>query len=689
MGYLLNLGCGKSYHPDWVNVDFIPHPPHVIGYDLTFGVPFSNNIFDVVYHSHILEHFSRHGAKEFLRECLRVLRPGGIFRLAVPDLEGIVRAYLHALEEARRGEPDADNRHEWMIVELVDQLTRHVSGGEMLAFWGRRPVPAQEFILSRVGAEARHGIADAQRISNRFSPKSFNPLEVGRFRLSGECHLWMYDSYSLERLLHDIGFTQIRVTSAMHSDIPDFGSYHLDVEADGTVRKPDSLFLEARKPDEEHARGLRVTSFCMQHFGGAGGAAMRLNRGLQDIGVSSFMYVVNSNRPTEGAAVIPATSQAGLIREEHSGHLVHPSWYTYHNTTHTRLRHYPNRPTHYEIFSDAGATTDLKGIPRLDETQIIHLHWIPGTVDMSREVEFLRGRPLVWTLHDMNPITGGCHYAEGCRHFERYCGCCPQLGSNNEEDYSREQWIAKKNAYRELDITVVCPSRWLAEEVRRSTLLCKAPVHVIPNGVPTDIFKPLNRKAVRQGLNIRENDFVVLFGSDQLITRRKGYPELLNTLEQLRLSGHGDNLTLLTFGAPNQEQLKQLPLPYIHLGSLHTQSDVALALNAADCMVVPSLEDNLPNVVLEAMACGLPVVSFDTGGIPDMITDGEVGRLVPKGDTMALAVAIASLRQLSPEAIQQMRLRCRQTVLTRFTILQQARAYAKLYESLLEPDRQL
>ena len=310
MRRLLNLGCGQTYHEDWVNVDFRPQPPQVVGYDLSLGIPFPDDLFDVVYHSHIIEHFPRATAAAFMRECWRVLRPGGILRLAAPDLEGAARAYLQALDAARRGEPEADDRHEWMTVELVDQLARHHSGGEMLEFWRRDPVPALDFVLERMGAQARESILALRQAPKQAPPADTSPQEVGRFRLSGECHQWMYDSHSLGRLLAAAGFEAVRSVAASESDIPDFSRYHLDVEADGGVRKPDSFFLEARKPlADVQSAALRVVSFCMQPTSGAGGSALRLHQGLREIGVPDCLYVATKpagNMP--GVTVRPASA---------------------------------------------------------------------------------------------------------------------------------------------------------------------------------------------------------------------------------------------------------------------------------------------------------------------------------------------------------------------------------------------
>lgn len=687
MRRLLNLGCGQTFHEDWVNVDFRPQPPRVVGYDLSLGVPFPDDLFDVVYHSHIIEHFPRATAAAFLLECWRVLRPGGILRLAAPDLEGAARAYLQALEAARLGEPEADARHEWMTVELVDQLARHHSGGEMLEFWRRDPVPALDFVLERMGAQARESIL-ALRQAPKPAPRQdadISPQEVGRFRLSGECHQWMYDSHSLGRLLVAAGFEAVRPVAASESDIPDFGRYHLDVEADGGVRKPDSFFLEARKPLADAQSDVpRVVSFCMQPTSGAGGSALRLHQGLREIGVADCLYV--ATKPAAdmpGVTVIPAVAGSSVAREEKTGRFTNSQWPGFFKHMEKRLAAYPGRPANCEIFSDTQVTTRISDIPGTDAADILHLHWIAGTTDIVRDVEFLRGRPIVWTLHDMNPFTGGCHYAGDCQGFTRYCGACPQLGSSEDKDFSREIWLRKKAAYRELDITVVCPSRWLAGQAARSTLFQKKPISVIPYSLPTDVFRPLKAGAVRQGLGVDPDAFVLLFGADALDTARKGFAELLAALESLAASGHGGGITLMTFGDVSRLQRLTLPFPAVHLGRLESPNEVALAYNAANCLVIPSLEDNLPNVALEALSCGLPVAGFATGGIPDMVEDGVTGRLVPTGDCQALAQALIAMRDMPADARSRMRRACRQTALLRYSMPVQARAYLELYQRLL------
>lgn len=247
---LLNLGCGGRYHPDWVNVDFYSTGPGVIAHDLKRGLPFSEAKFDVVYHSHLLEHLPKNYAPIFLQECYRVLKPGGIIRVVVPDLEQIARLYLTLLEKALQGDNQAQARYEWILLEMFDQMVRQQSGGNMLKYWQQRPMPAEDFVIERLGSEVLNTLAilRSTNIQPISTVEELEAMQIGQFRLSGEVHQWMYDRYSLSVLLQAVGFQNVKVCQANESNIANFNVYLLDLEADGSVRKPDSLFIEAYKP---------------------------------------------------------------------------------------------------------------------------------------------------------------------------------------------------------------------------------------------------------------------------------------------------------------------------------------------------------------------------------------------------------------------------------------------------------
>lgn len=234
---LLNLGCGRHFHPLWTNVDLQARSPGVIRHDLRSRLPFGDESFDAVYHSHLLEHLPRGEAPGFLQECARVLRRGGVVRVATPDLETIARLYLKHLEGALAGDKTSAAKYDWMTLEMLDQMVRTRSGGDMLAYWKQNPMPEHDFVIERVGEEVRQFL-----VTDRSGASAAqNPADLG------ELHKWMYDRFSLGRLLTAAGFVEARKCSALESAIPRFREYQLDETPEGRVRKPDSLFMEARK----------------------------------------------------------------------------------------------------------------------------------------------------------------------------------------------------------------------------------------------------------------------------------------------------------------------------------------------------------------------------------------------------------------------------------------------------------
>lgn len=265
----LNVGCGDKYHPEWTNVDMSATSPHVIAANLLQGFPFAGNSFAVVYHSQVLEHIPKNHAAGFIAECFRVLQPGGILRVVVPDLENIVTEYLHLLQ-ANLSAPTAASRanYDWIMMELYDQTVRNRSGGEMAAML-TTPVMANEaYVLNRIGhvgrqyrkrlvatapmAPAKSGLAQkvinrAKKLYKSLLPAPSEAESIGRFRLGGEIHYWMYDRYSLGRLLLEAGFENPVVMQPHQSDIPGWANFELDVK-NGLVYDPTSLFMEAKKP---------------------------------------------------------------------------------------------------------------------------------------------------------------------------------------------------------------------------------------------------------------------------------------------------------------------------------------------------------------------------------------------------------------------------------------------------------
>ena len=266
MSRLLNFGCGAVFHPEWVNLDAAPATPQVMAHDLRRPFPYPEGSFDGVYGSHVLEHLDLPAAAALLRECQRILKPAGVIRLVVPDLEAIVRLYLQYLERALAGDRQAEERYDWMMLELYDQAVRTSSGGRMGACLGGALSREQaEFIAHRIGAEASLPAGAPRRIGLRrafgalrrraaglgallfLGAEGSAALREGLFRRSGEVHQWMYDRFSMQRALQQAGFVDARVCGADQSGIPGFAGYGLET-VDGRPRKPDSLYVEARKP---------------------------------------------------------------------------------------------------------------------------------------------------------------------------------------------------------------------------------------------------------------------------------------------------------------------------------------------------------------------------------------------------------------------------------------------------------
>jgi SAM-dependent methyltransferase len=252
----VNLGCGRCRHPEWTNCDLAPDGPDVIRCDLRCPLPFPAASCEAVYAAHVLEHLAVGEARRLVAEIHRVLVPGGVVRIVVPDLEGIARAYLASLERAA-AEATAPRRweHAWMTVELLDQLVRDASGGLMRRWWSCEPVPCREFLADRLGEEATVGIAAfaAARRAGRAEPLEpeaifdAQPAEPGaaaRFAASGERHRWMYDRVSLVALLEAAGFTAVAPTTATASGITGFAAAGLDADSSGRPCKPDSLYVE-------------------------------------------------------------------------------------------------------------------------------------------------------------------------------------------------------------------------------------------------------------------------------------------------------------------------------------------------------------------------------------------------------------------------------------------------------------
>jgi glycosyltransferase involved in cell wall biosynthesis len=370
-----------------------------------------------------------------------------------------------------------------------------------------------------------------------------------------------------------------------------------------------------------------------QLSGGAARACRTLHESLADRGIDSRLVVreiaaeapfVSSVPPLPGAAArLRRVLRRARIRLEYGG------------------KYPPPLAPKFVMFSDDRADWPERMMERLPEADVINLHWVAGFVDY---VPFFsaprRGAKLAWTLHDMNPFTGGCHCDLGCGRYRSGCGVCPQLGSPNENDPSRRVFERKRVAFGRLgdaDLHLVFPSRWLAGKAADSPLLGRFPVSVIPNSTELSVFTPRDRAFSREIFGLPQGDPVVLFVGST-VQAHKGAGFLLEAL-----SGLAPSVPLRLAVAGGSPVPGSLPFPVCPAGVVPSPRLMSFLYAAADLVVVPSIQDNLPNAAIEAAACGVPVVGFDGCGVAEVVRHGETGLLVPSGDSASLRDAIGSL----------------------------------------------
>jgi glycosyltransferase involved in cell wall biosynthesis len=400
---------------------------------------------------------------------------------------------------------------------------------------------------------------------------------------------------------------------------------------------------------------------------GAGRAAHRLNQGLQAIGASSQL-LVQSKSSDDRRVITPRTKLEKRVAK------LRPSF------SQLPLNLYPKRePTdYYASWLPDTMHRQIRTLP----ADVINLHWLgDGCLDVQSLAKFQQ--PLVWTVHDMWAFTGGCHYSQGCDLYKRTCGTCPQLGSSMAQDLSRWQWHRKARIWKPLNLTIVSPSEWLAKCVRASSIFGNTRVDVIPNGIDPQRYRPLDRQVVRELLHLPQEKHLVLFGAMQATQdKRKGFNLLQAALDDLSETIWRDRLELVVFGSSQPQESIDLGFKTHYLGRFHDDVSLSLVYAAADVFVAPSVEDNLPNTVMEALACGTPCVAFNIGGMPDMIEHQRNGYLAEPYRVEDLAQGIVWVVE-HQERHQGLCQYARHKVEREFTLEIQANQYLDLYTDIL------
>jgi glycosyltransferase involved in cell wall biosynthesis len=402
-------------------------------------------------------------------------------------------------------------------------------------------------------------------------------------------------------------------------------------------------------------------------WGGAARAAFRLNQGIRDLGIDSRLLVQFKDGDDE--EVLAPRYPLARITNGIRSHL---------DTL--PVRWYPKRPVYN--FTPAFVPGSIVGRVAGLAPDILHLHWLAaGFCRLETLREF--GRPLVWTLHDSWAFTGGCHVPGNCLKYRQNCGACPVLGSDRERDLSRWTWRRKQRAWQRLNLTVVAPSRWLADCARSSELFREVRVEVIPNGLDLGLFQPLEKRKAREELKLPSDKKLILFGAmGSTSDPNKGFHLLLPALQELANEGWGKKVELVVFGAEEPAAPPPFGMKTRYLGKLRDSASLVRAYSAADVFVVPSLQENLPNTIMEAMACGTPCVGFDQGGMTDLVEHGRTGYLARPYEVNDLAQGVGRLLEDAGEG-REMARQARIKAEVEFSLDKISRRYAALYRELL------
>ncbi len=402
--------------------------------------------------------------------------------------------------------------------------------------------------------------------------------------------------------------------------------------------------------------------------GGAARAAHRLHLGLERIGVRSTM-LVQFKASDDSQVIAPSGDIARAFVRLRS------------RLDKVPLTLYPGRER--VPYSVQWIPSRIGGQVAQLAPDVINLHWVCAGYLGIESIARLR-MPLVWTLHDMWPFTGGCHSDQGCGRYAEACGTCPLLHSTHEHDLSHWTWWRKSRAWRDLDLAVVAPSGWLAACARQSSLFKDFCVDIIPHGLDTDRYKPVDTETAREILNLPQNKHLILIGGISASTDHvKGRDLLRAGLCLLSKSVDCDTVDVAVFGAQMPETSLDWQFRTHYLGFLHDTSSLSLAYSAADVVVFPSRQEAFGQIVSEAFACGTPVVAFNSTGPKDIIEHQHNGFLAEPFDVRQLARGIKWVLQ-DDERRQVLGYNARRKAVQLVAQSLQAQRYLTLYERILE-----
>ena len=315
--------------------------------------------------------------------------------------------------------------------------------------------------------------------------------------------------------------------------------------------------------------------------------------------------------------------------------------------------------------------------PEFKQADIIHLHWINQGMLSIKEIGNIlsTGKKVVWTMHDMWPFTGICHHAGLCNHFQKECGVCPYLKSPSKKDMSHSNFLQKQEAYSKGKIHFVACSKWLEELALRSPLTSNHIVSAIPNPINTTTYRPKDKDSLKKLMNLPLDKKIILFAAAKVSDKRKGIDYLIEASKILSIKEN--NYIFLIAGGNSEEIISKLALPAKNAHYV-AQEEMPNMYNVADVFVTPSLQENLPNTIMESMSCGTPCIGFDIGGIAEMIDHKQNGYIAKYKNAEDLANGLkwildeADSTQLSENA--------RQKVIENYSESQIAMSYLEIYK---------
>ncbi len=409
-------------------------------------------------------------------------------------------------------------------------------------------------------------------------------------------------------------------------------------------------------------------------FGGAATAAIRLHKALLKSEISSSVLFL-----TKRVENIPHSYYFERDSNRHCTFInskfkqIKRELFKYRSNNYLNSRKLRNKSEEFEIFSFSTSDYDITTQKIYQSADIIHLHWVSGFIDYR--FFQMNKKPVIWTLHDMSPFTGGCHFSFGCEKYVTECKNCPQLRGTINPDNSYIDQENKKSFLKGISPIITAPSKWLYEESIKSKLFSSFENFHIPYSIDIGIFKPHNKNFCRSILNIDIDRKVLLFVSDEINNRRKGFDLLIDALSKVRFS----NLLVCAVGSGDTKI--DYPIEIVFLGKISDERLMSVIFSAADAFILPSREDNLPNVLLESLCCGTPVISFPVGGMIDCIENGINGILTSNQSSEDLADAITDFvlgkYYFNSESISR-------TAIQRFSPALQAGRYINIYKKLLK-----